>query len=407
MRIALFTDSYTPYVSGVVRSIQRFSQQLLAQGHEVYIFAPDYPNRKVNGEVQILSQESATKVFRFYSVPAPTHPSFTLPIPISPKADGLIKELQIDIIHTHSPFLMGQLGAVLAKRHGTPLVFTHHTLYHEYIHYVPAFKRFTKQMIINFLHHYCNKCTHIIAPTPYIKDMIIDLYKIKRPVSAIPTGIDLKAYQGDQINKDWLKNKLGIPASHQVILFVGRLGKEKNVDIVIDSFKIINECLSETALVFVGEGPELKRLKERASSLGLDKKVYFTGLLDSTEIVNAYYGADIFLFGSITETQGLVTVEAMAAGLPVVAVNATGTRDIVMDGFNGFLTANNAQQLAERTIEVLKTPELYQDLRKNALTTAQEYSLENTTRILLQAYENALKNPILAKPRRYAKRKDK
>src|SRR5690554_1614284 len=144
MRIAFYSDSYSPYVSGVVRSLQRFTKGLVQQGHEVYIFAPFYYGKKFKKGIEQHSDPYATKVFRFYSVPAPTCPSYFLPIPITIHSERLLQRLNIDIIHTHSPFLTGQLGAILARRLQVPLIFTHHTMYHEYLHYFPAPRMITK-----------------------------------------------------------------------------------------------------------------------------------------------------------------------------------------------------------------------------------------------------------------------
>ena len=187
MRIAIFTDSYTPYVSGVVRSIQRFNMGLTQLGHEVFVFAPSY--RQANPEESM--DETGAKVFRFFSLRAPTYRDFSLPIPISPRAEKLMHQLNIDVIHSHTPFLMGQMSTNLAWRAGLPLVFTHHTMYHEYVHYIPAPRTITRQMVIRFLQHYCRLCDHVIAPTPKVQTMIEELYQLHIPISTIPTGVDL------------------------------------------------------------------------------------------------------------------------------------------------------------------------------------------------------------------------
>lgn len=383
MRIALFTDSYTPYVSGVVRSIERFTKGLTKLGHEVYIFAPGYAKKETSRDVC-----DAARVFRFFSVPAPTCPNFSLPIPLSPKIDRLVKRLGIDIIHTHSPFIMGRLGASLAYKHGLPLVFTHHTLYHEYVHYVPAPNGLTRQMVIHYIQRYCKRCNAVIAPTNQVQEMIISLYRLSLPVYSIPTGIDLDHYQ--QGDKDWLKSTLKIPVDHRVLIFVGRLGKEKNPQLVLDTFKLLAQKYPKLHLVFVGDGPEKLNLSQQTNSEKLKGRVHFTGVLGPKEVVNAYLGADIFVFGSVTETQGLVTVEAMAGGLPVVAVDASGTRDIVTHNRDGFLAPSQSEKLAEHVDTLLKDPLVYQRIQKNALTTANDYSIASTATQLATVYDRAL-----------------
>ncbi len=383
MNIAMFTDSYTPYVSGVVRSIQRFSRGLTTLGHKVYIFAPDY-HRDMAG----VPDTDATHIYRFHSVPAPTCPSFFLPIPISVRADRLMRKLEINIIHTHSPFLMGQLGAILARKRDIPLLFTHHTLYHEYTHYVPVPQGFTRQMIINYLHRYFRHCDHVITPTPQIKDLLLDLYNLPNPITPIPTGIDLSHYRG--ANQDWLRQQFSIEQTSKIVLFIGRLGKEKNPIIVLEAFSLLAKQNPSIHMVFVGEGPEKEHLVQWSNEHKLKQKVHFTGSIEAQKVADCCCGADLFMFGSTTETQGLVLGEAMAAGLPVVAVEATGTNDIVIHGYNGYITESEPHALAEYSHRILNNPTLYASMRVHALRTAQQLSIDTTASQLLAVYEQAL-----------------
>ncbi len=388
MNIAMFSDSYTPYVSGVVRSVQHFSRGLTALGHKVYIFAPAYTKDLTDSR----DQEEIT-VYRFYSVPAPTCPNFFLPIPISVRADRLVRRLKIDIIHTHSPFLMGQLGVILSRKRNIPLIFTHHTLYHEYTHYVPAPSGITRQMIINYVHRYFRHCDHIITPTLLIKELLLELYQLDKAITPIPTGIDLAAYE--QADKTWLRLRFNIPAQDRILLFIGRLSKEKNPLIVLETYALLAKKLGDHLhVVFVGDGPEKKRLREWAAKHGLAHLVHFTGSIDSQQVADCCQGADLFLFGSTTETQGLVLGEAMAAGLPVVAVAATGTNDIVIHGKNGYVCPSDPQTLAEYCEKILTNRSLHSALATNALATAKELSIENTSMQMLRVYHQVLASKI-------------
>lgn len=382
MRIAMFTDSYTPYVSGVVRSIQRFSRGLTDMGHTVYIFAPAYGKADSDG-----IHSEAAQVFRFYSVPAPTFPDFSIPIPITIKAEKLLRSLAIEVIHTHSPFMTGTLGATLAKRTALPLVFTHHTLYHEYTHYVPAPQAFAKQMCVRYLQRYCRKCDHIIAPTPLIKKLIIDLYGTPGPISILPSGIEVNQY--DQADTSWLHQRFSIDEQSRILLTVGRLNYEKNPQLVLEAFANLKPQNLDLHLVFVGDGPDREALETWAKDQGLAERVHFTGLLDAQEVIHCYCSADLFLFASQTETQGLVTAEAMAGGLPVVAVRATGSSDLVIHGHNGYLTAPDASEMAHYAAKLLGDPELFQSLAANSRQTAAEYSVEATCRKLVSIYRSA------------------
>ncbi len=387
MKIAIFTDSYTPYVSGVVRSIQRFSTGLKRLGHDVYVFAPAYGGPHGDDK----TDSSGAVIYRFHSLRAPTCRGFSLPIPISPRADRFINQLGIDVIHSHSPFLMGQLSANLSWRTGIPLVFTHHTMYHQYVHYIPAPRTMTRQMVIRFLQHYCRQCDHLIAPTAQFKEMMQSLYNIHVPISSIPTGVDLTPY--DTADSLFLAQMFSLPQDTDFLLFVGRLGREKNPQLVLDAFKRLASQFPGLHHVFVGDGPERQPLTDDARKNGLAERVHFTGVLTADEVVSAYASATAFVFGSVTETQGLVTVEAMAAGTPVVAVRATGSEDMVEHGYNGFLTENTADSLSYYTKELLENEDVYRRMRRQALLSAQEFSLTGTAKKLLQVYDQVVQGP--------------
>jgi len=388
MRIAFFTDSYAPYVSGVVRSLQRFTKGLTQLGHEVYIFAPLYYGKKYSRDREQLSDPYATRVFRFYSVPAPTCPDYFLPIPVSLRAYRVLRDLRVDIIHTHAPFLSGRLGAHLAKRLGVPLFFTHHTVYHEYAHYVPAPQSVTKAVAINYLKRYCSQCNHIIAPTEMTRQMILDLYNLPTPVTTLPTGVDLEPYA--KADPSWLRQSLGIPSERPVILSLSRLSKEKSPGMLLQAFRRIHAELPEAVFVFAGDGPLRQSLAHDAETMGLKEHVHFTGALDADQVAAAYLGADLFMFASQSETQGLVSLEAMAGGLPIVAVDAQGTNAVVIPGKTGFLTPPEPEALAERALEVLRSPHLKEQFSREARRQAEQYSVTATASRLVELYRSVL-----------------
>src|SRR5690606_10772593 len=186
---------------------------------------------------------------------------------ISPYIDSVIRRLGVDVIHSHTPFLMGRLGALVARRRGLPLVFTHHTLYHEYVHYVPGVQTIARALVLRHLARYSRRCHLIVAPTPQIQEFIVDTYRVKTPVVTIPTGIDLTPFeQGD---RSWLRRTYGIPEDRLVLIFVGRIGREKNVDLLLDAFAEIAARRSDTTLVMVGDGPERARLQNTVARRGL------------------------------------------------------------------------------------------------------------------------------------------
>ncbi|HBX23664.1 MAG TPA: glycosyltransferase family 4 protein [Desulfotomaculum sp.] len=379
MKIGIFTDSYRPYTSGVVRSIETFSEELQAQGHETYIFAPDYPKCEGNEH----------GVFRFSSIPAPTNSDFTLALPISFRLRPLLKKLDLDIIHVHSPFMLGRLGARWAKKLNLPLVFTFHTLYDQYVHYVPFGQNLTREITRKFCTDFCNNCDLVIVPTGVITGHLKS-WGVASQIRVIPTGINLQNFRKDQ--KDWLQKKFNIDPANRIIMSVGRLGKEKNFSFIINSFKRIVNLFPDTRLILVGNGPEKEALVKQCINLGIADKVIFTGTLTGDETALAYNSAHIFAFASVTETQGLVIGEAKTAGLPVVAVRAFGVSEMVEDGIDGFLTDLNMDLFTDKIIYLLNNENVLRSMGRKAAINAEKISAHNCTNRLLDSYFGIMRN---------------
>lgn len=376
LNIGIFTDSYRPYTSGVVRSIDTFASELRTLGHKIFIFAPNYPNC-----------HNEDGVFRFPSIPAPTNPDFTLAIPFSPRLRNTIHQLKLDIIHVHSPFLLGRVGARYAKRLGIPLVFTFHTLYEEYVHYVPFAHSITRDLTQRLCSDFCNQCNLVITPTRVIAEHLKTI-GVKVPVISIPTGIQIQEYNSGDSN--WLRQQLKIESDKKILLCVGRLGKEKNLEWLLECTAIIEKEFPNIHLVIVGGGPEEKNLKEKAGELGIDKKVTFTGVLPKEKVINCYKGSDLFVFASVTETQGLVIGEAKAAGLPVVAVKAYGVSEMVEHGKDGFLTKLCQEEFASRVLLMLRNDGLRKQMAETAIINANKISARNCALKLLDCYVNLI-----------------
>lgn len=370
MKIGMFTDSYRPYTSGVVRSIETTAGKLTDLGHEVYIFAPSYPN-----------YEKEAGVFRFASVPTPTYPDFAIALPFSLYLNSTIKRLGLDVIHVHSPFTMGLLGARCAKRYDIPLIFTYHTMYDQYVHYLPFGHDISRKVVLRLSQKFCNRCDLVITPTEVIRGIVAK--NVESPVEAIPTGIEIHEFDG--ANRSWLRQKYEISSDEKVLLHLGRLGKEKNVGFLLKTYQEILKTNPGTKFVIVGDGPERSALEAQAKSMGLG--VIFTGPLTRGDVVNSYASADLFIFASTTETQGLVLGEAKAAGLPAVAVKALGAAEMVHDGVDGFLTSLNQEQFTARVRQLLENDSLRQVMAERALQESEKISSTNMARKLLLAYE--------------------
>ncbi|MDD4238844.1 MAG: glycosyltransferase family 4 protein [Desulfotomaculaceae bacterium] len=376
MKIGIFTDSYSPYTSGVVRSIQTFKEELIFLGHDVFVFAPSYKN--CNNE---------SRVFRFASIPSLTNREFTLAVPFSLRLKPIIQDLQLDLIHVHSPFLLGRLGAKYARKEGIPLVFTYHTLYEEYVHYVPFARSLTKELAQKVSRDFCNQCDLVIVPTAIIGDYLQKI-GVKANISKVPTGIKIDQFQN--ADKAWLRQHFNIGPQMKILLFVGRLGQEKNIGLLLESFSLVNVEINQTILVLVGGGPEEEELRIEANRLGIGERVVFTGTLPPEEVANCYAGSDLFVFSSISETQGIVIAEAKAAGLPVVAVGAYGVSEMVEHGVDGYLTEPDPLQLAEYICHVLRCDSLRQQMSIRARHNAIKLSSANCTAQLVKCYTGLL-----------------
>lgn len=378
MKIGIFTDSYLPYTSGVVKSIEVFKEEYIKNGHEVYIFAPKYSKCSKEG-----------RVFRFTSVPSLVHPGYNLAIPVSIKVSPLVKSLDLDIIHVHSPFLLGRVGAKYAKKLNIPLVVTFHTLYDQYVHYIPFAQKTTKEITRKICRNFCNGCDLVITPTKVVASYVAGL-GVKTPIRAIPTGIEVDKFLNG--NKKWLRQTYNIPLNQRILLFVGRLGQEKNIFFLLEAFEKIHQEFSEVCLVLVGEGPEEEHLKAKVHKLGLEDKVIFTGKLPWDNVVDCYHGMDIFAFPSVTETQGLVIGEAKAAGKPVVAIKAFGSREMVEDGVDGFLTELDQDAFCQKLLALVKDEELCQKMGQKAKEDVIKISSKECAKKMLCIYQELIKN---------------
>ncbi|MDA8335464.1 MAG: glycosyltransferase [Peptococcaceae bacterium] len=341
MRVGFFTDSYKPYTSGVVRSIETVTRQLEARNHQVFIFAPAYPGFK----------EDTGGVYRFPSIQSPTNRDFYLAMPFSAHLKSRLKKLDLDIVHVHSPFMLGGLGARMARRLSVPLVYTYHTMYDHYTHYVPIGQVTASRATLKFCVTFCNNCDLVLVPTGVVAGYLRQA-GVRTAIECLPTGIAVNpSGDGDRL---YLRERFRIDPEVPVCLFVGRLGREKNLEFLLRSFALVSAARPDAVLVLIGGGPEEEAIRKMTGQMGLEDRVIFTGLLAYEDVGRCYAGADVFVFPSLTETQGLVIGEAKAAGLPVVAVRAFATAEMVTGGgVDGFLTAAVESEFARSVLHVL------------------------------------------------------
>lgn len=359
MNIAFFTESYKPYISGVTVSVATLTDALRALGHRVYVFAPSYKGHK----------DSDRDVFRFPSAPS-KYPGFRLAIPFSMEISKKLPKLGIDVIHSHSPFQLGLLGKSLAKKLNVPFVYTFHTLFEQYLHYAPLIPReISKKILSAYLKHFCDTSDCVVVPS---KPVLGFLKKegVKSRIEIVPTGINFEASK--QFTGKFIREKHRIPASAVILLYVGRLSEEKNIPFLFKALKIISSKHPRAHMLLAAGGPQADALKALAKELGLSSRITFAGQIKQPDIFDYYAGADIFVFASTTETQGLVIAEAAGSGLPVVAVDAGGVSDTILDGKHGYLVPHDLKEFARRVGELI----LNEEKRKKMALAAKEFARE-------------------------------
>ncbi|HEY5517290.1 MAG TPA: glycosyltransferase family 4 protein [Coriobacteriia bacterium] len=383
MRIGFFTDTYTPQINGVVSSIRLFADALERLGHEVYIFAPT-PRQPGDGP----------RVVRIPSVPFAFQPEMRLASLYSQHAYSLARRAKLDIIHSHDPFAIGLFGLAVAKRFRLPYVHTYHTLYPEYVHYVWE-TRFTRAMAQRLSREFCDQCDLVLAPSTKIEKALAG-WGVTSPVITLPTGVDVKRFgRADPGAVAALRTRFDIPEGDRLLIFVGRLGLEKNVDLLIDALSHMKT--PGARLLLVGNGPHLHDLERHIARLGLADRVTFTGYLQREDVAAAYAAAEVFFFASLSETQGLVVAEAMSSGLPVIAVNDLAIADAVTDGVNGLLTPERAEDLAAAADRVLGDADLRASMGAESLRRADDLCIDRMAERLAGLYGDVLAG---RKPRR-------
>jgi glycosyltransferase involved in cell wall biosynthesis len=340
MRVGLFTNNYLPFRGGVTTAVETLRQGLEALGHRTWVFAPAAPD----------PHPDPPFVLRYPSVPAPTYPGFSLPVPVSRRLGRLARALELDVVHVHHPFLLGVTGRRLARRQGVPLVFTYHTRYEKYAHYVPLPPRLVRPLAVRLACRFAASADLVVAPSDHVADTL-RRRGIEAPVAVIPTGVDLELFSPG--SRERARRRLGLPVEGLICLYTGRLDREKSIERVLDAFESVAAAVSTATLHLVGKGSHAEALQRRAAAGRARHRVVFQGGMVREALPDYYRAADLFLFASETETQGLVLAEAHACALPAVAVRAPGVDEVVDDGLTGLLTKAETGEMADAAIGLL------------------------------------------------------
>ncbi|MDZ4159502.1 MAG: glycosyltransferase [Anaerolineaceae bacterium] len=378
MRILIVSNAYLPSISGVVTSIALMRQALIRAGHEVFIFAPRYKK----------FHDTEPGIYRFPAIDLTKQFELSLAIPLKPLMKRTMYEIMPDIIHSQHPVVMGSLAASFACELDIPLVFTYHTRYAEYAqHYLHTTSGLVKAVANRIVSKYLQHCNHIIAPTPSIRSLILEQHKPLSPVSVIPTPVDFSDY--DKPAPYPVRTRLGLDPACELLLYFGRFSDEKNLDFLLRAFVQIHHSRPLTRLVLLGRGPIEPALRRMAKQLGISEQVIFPGAIPHAEVPHYARAADCFVFPSLTDTQGLVLIESMAAGTPVVAVDSPSSMDILGEG-GGILTPPEEGEFAQAVIGLLQDRPQLLRLGNIARQIVQRYNITTTGSKLVEVYRQAL-----------------
>ena len=389
MRIGIFTDTYTPFINGVTTSVLMLKKALEKRGHVVYVVT-------VNDENMQYRFEDNGKVLRIPGIPIGIYDyRLTGIYPI--KAIKIIKKWNLDIIHSQTEFGIGTFARIISKQLHIPLVHTYHTMYEDYIHYITHgyFNKSSKKILEYLTLFYCDKTiTELIVPTKKVYLLFKEKYRVDRNVYIVPTGIDVeKFYKEKYKNLDVKKKRreLGIDADDFVILFVGRIATEKNLELLLSSMVSLVGVSSNIKLLVIGDGPDLDKYKKYTERAHIEKNVIFAGKIPWNKIGEYYRLANVFATASKTETQGLTVVEAMAASLPVVVINDESFTGTVIDNLNG-LVFKNRREYKRCIISLFNDKKLLDRLGKQARISAEVHSSRYFVEQILDVYRIAINN---------------
>ncbi len=346
LRIAMYSNNYFPFVSGVTISIERLRMGLQQLGDKVLAVVPTYrqkwddDNDTIRASTLLATGDKGE--FRFANF-------------LSWRLASAVKRFKPDIIHVHHPFGLGWLGQFMGRLMKVPVVYTYHTRLEHYAHFVPLPGLLFRNLISHWLiRRFSNKCQGVIVPT-HSAEEYLRLIGVRTNTLVQPTGIEAERFRkSDPKAMQALRNKYDIGGDTKVLVSVSRLSKEKNIEFILEALALAGEAHPKYKLLLVGDGPYKKRLQLCIDKLGLSENVILTGQVEPQIMPHYYQLADIFVFASQSETQGMVILEAMAAGTPVVAVRSSGIDDVIEDGVTGYKTAHNQRQWVNKLIELLE-----------------------------------------------------
>lgn len=374
MKIGFFTDAYLPQINGVATTVEELRGSLVARDHKVYVVVPSYPKFK----------DTCPDVLRLKSVKLWRNPELRVSYMFPDKILQKVLSLDVDVVHGFSGGATPSLGLTLAKLKRKPYVFTYNTRWNKYTHYILKGKVLKPKTVERMVKLYCNVCDHIIAPAEYIKEELIS-FGVKKPITVIPNGVNITKFKPLKNNE--LKEKLGLGESDKIALCVARLTKEKSLDFLIKSFAKFSKSNPDVYFAIAGDGSERANLQRLIDKLNIGNKIFLLGMIPYNDIPQIYNGADVFIFASQTETEGMIVPEAMSSGLPVLAVKDRVFEQFIESGKDGFLVEKDEGVFNSYLEKLLKDENLRSEIGKNARAKIEQFSLNE----IAKKFENLYK----------------
>ena len=376
MKILMMSNTYTPIVGGLEKSIQSFSEEFRQLGHEVKIVAPKFKD--------MLKEEE--DVIRVPALQKFANTAFSVHLPLPGQLSKLMEKFKPDIVHAHHPFLVGDMALRLCGQFNLPLVFTYHTMFEQYTDYFGLDNEAMQGFVIKLATGFANMSDQVIVPSESVAEILKDR-KVETPMAVVPTGVEVKRFFKE--NGSALRKKLKIPKNAFVVGHLGRLSPEKNLIFLAEAVAEFLKKNKKAHFLVIGSGESEKDLKQMFRLADARTRLHFGGVLKGKKVVEAYHAMDVFAFASKSETQGMVITEAMASGLPVVAIDAPGVREVVKDRLNGRLLQKES---VEKFAAALKwcsgqKKASWKTLQKKAQETADKFSIEKSAQKALRVYE--------------------
>lgn len=377
MNILMMTNTFTPHVGGVARSVEAFTAEYRKRGHRVLVVAPVFEG----------IPEDEIDVIRIPAIQHFSGSDFSVVLPIPGFLTSATEKFKPDVVHSHHPFLIGATALRVAHLHELPLVFTHHTMHEQYTHYVPGDSKALKRFIIKLSTAYANLCDQVFAPSESVASVLRER-GVTAPIEVVPTGVHLKRFAGG--SGPGFRAALDIPEDSFVVGHLGRLAPEKNLEFLANAVAAFLGLDSRSHFLLVGRGPSQKAIRDIFARQGLADRLRTAGILEHPLLASAYRAMDVFAFASKSETQGMVLTEAMAAGVPVVALDAPGIREVVVDHQNGRLLHSETVEAFSSALQWVASlsSERMQQVKQGARNTAEAFSIRRTADKALSLYEN-------------------